>query len=201
MATISCLVDLSLPLSEDLPRWKVHFESRFLGYGHKSSTITLPVHVATHMDSPSHFIRDAAGIDAFPLDLAISEALVIDLTHIAPNQVITIDELAAHFPADYPQTILLRTDWSRRAWRTPGFWADAPYLSEESAVWLAQKDIRLIGYDFPQEIAIKKSLLGPVEEEEFVVHLAILSRGIWQIEYLTNLHPCRRRTFACMRSR
>jgi arylformamidase len=187
------IVDLSLPLSEDIPRWKVQFESQYLGHGHKSSTITLPVHTATHLDSPSHFIRDGVGIDAFPLDLAVSEAMVIDLTRIEANQCITVDDLAAALPAEYPATILLRTDWPRRAWRTPGFWRDAPYLSEESAVWLAQKKIKMIGYDFPQEIAIKQSLLGPVPEERFVVHLAILSRGIWQIEYLTNLDQLPRR--------
>lgn len=187
MTAASRLVDLSLPLSEDIPRWKVHFESKFLGHGHKSSTITLPVHVATHLDSPSHFIRGGVGIDAFPLDLMVSAALVIDLTHIVANQCITAGDLAAAFPTDYPDVVLLRTDWPRRAWRTPGFWADAPYLNEEAAIWLAEKKVKIIGYDFPQEVAIKKSLLMPVPEEEFVVHLAILSRGIWQIEYLTNL--------------
>lgn len=46
----------------------------------------------------------------------------------------------------------------------------------------------MIGYDFPQEEAIKRLSTGQPSASEFKVHLAFLSLGIWQIEYLVNLH-------------
>ena len=182
-------VDLSIPVSEDIPRWQVRFDSVYGGFAHQTSSVTLPIHCATHLDAPRHYIPDGPSVDQFPLELALTEAAVIDLTHVAPNQCILVDDIAPRFPADYPQTILLRTDWPLRAWRKPGFWVDSPTICEDVAVWLAEKKIKIAGYDFPQEEAIKQLAAGEHPcADDFKVHLALLSAGIWQIEYLTNLH-------------
>jgi arylformamidase len=181
-------IDLSMPLSEDIPRWTIQFESIYDTFAHKSSTIRLPVHVGTHLDAPLHYIADGLSVDQFPLELATSEALIIDLTHVKANQCIELNDIAPRFPENHPETIVLRTDWPRRAFRRPGFWTDAPFICEEVAIWLADKQIKMIGYDFPQEEAIKKIASGNCRAEDFVVHRAFLSRGIWQIEYLINLH-------------
>ena len=54
-----------------------------------------------------------------------------------------------------PPAVLLRTDWPKRAWRTPDFWAESPYITEDAA-WLAEQGIEIIGYDFPQEYPIRE---------------------------------------------
>ncbi len=181
-------VDLTLPIAEDMPRWKVRFDSVYAGFAHKTSTITLPIHCGTHLDAPLHYVPGGSSVDEFPLDMLLSRAFVLDLTDARPNQCITIADIEPRFPSDLPKTVLLRTDWSLRAWRTPAFWKESPIIGEDVALWLAAKDIRLIGYDFPQEAAIKQLLTGDARAADFKVHLALLSRGIWQIEYLANLH-------------
>lgn len=182
------LVDLSFPISEDTPRWKVRFESVYNTIAHKSSTITLPVHSLTHLDAPLHYVPGGASIDAFPLDLAITEAAVLDLTHVEKNRCINVEDVAPLWPANCPPTVLLRTDWPKRAWRTPDFWAESPYICEDTAAWIADQGIKIIGYDFPQEYPIRQIASGEARLEDFAVHHVFLQRGVWQIEYLNNLH-------------
>lgn len=181
-------VDLSLPVSEEIPRWQVRFDTVREGIAHQTTTITLPIHCGTHLDAPLHYIPGGVSVDQFPLELAVTEAHIVDLTDAAPNQRLEVRDVGPRFPVGHPETILLRTDWPERAWRTPGFWSDSPFICEDLALWLAQKGIRVIGYDFPQEEPIKRIASGNACAADFVVHQVFLSRGIWQIEYLANLH-------------
>jgi len=185
--TTAKLVDLSFPISEEIPRWKVQFTSVYRTTSYKSSQISLPLHALTHLDSPLHYIPDGISIEQFPLELAISEAAVIDLTYAAANERIDVGDIASRFPSRHAPTVLLRTDWPKRSWRTPDFWAASPYITEEAALWLAEQKIKIIGYDFPQEYPIRKIATGEAKMDDFRVHLIFLSRGIWQIEYLMNL--------------
>ncbi len=181
-------VDLSIPLEESIPRWKIKFESEYNTHSYMASTISLSVHTATHLDSPLHYVAGAPGVDQFPLEMAVCQALILDLTGTGKGQAIDVNDIAARFPANYPEAVILRTDWPRKWWRTPAFWAEAPYVTRAAAAWLAGKQIRIVGYDFPQDLAIRHIASGKATAADFVVHHEILSRGIWQIEYLTNLH-------------
>ncbi len=182
-------IDLTIPLSPDIPRWSVEFGSIDSPSWHKASTIKLPVHCGTHLDSPLHYIPGGPPIETFPLELVSSRAFVLDLSDISANGAIGVDELQARWPSTPPPTILLRTDWPQRAWRTPAFWAESPYVTDAAAQWLAKQPIQLVGYDFPQDYVIRRlAEQREVSMTEFGVHLALLGKGIWQIEYLTNLH-------------
>jgi len=180
-------VDLSIPLSEDMPRWHVRFESVPNVISHKLSIIHLPVHCATHLDAPLHYVAGGPSIERFPLEWTISDALVLDLTSIAANQRIDVEHVAPLMPKKPPRAVLLRTDWPQRTWRTPAFWAESPWLGDEAAAWLADTGIKIIGYDFPQEYAIRNIASGEASMPDFTVHLIMLARGVWQLEYLTNL--------------
>jgi len=181
-------VDLSIPLAESIARWEVTFESVPSTFCHQASRITLPVHVGTHLDAPLHYIAGGASVDQFPLELAVCRAVVADLTHIDKNQAIDQADLEALGLEDIGEAILLRTDWDLRWWGTPAFWEDAPYLTGRAATWLTTRGVRIVGYDFPQEYAIRNIAKGKARLEDFVVHLELLGKGIWQLEYLANLH-------------
>lgn len=181
------VVDLSIPIEETMPRWKVQFVSSFGGTAYKTSTVTMPLHLGTHLDAPLHYVAGGLSIEQFPLELALTSCQVLDLTYVGKNEAINVPDIAARFPAEHVDTILLRTDWPRRYWRTSSFWADSPYLTGAAAAWLAERRIRIIGYDFPQDRAIRDMASGTVTAADFDVHQEILSRGVWQIEYLINL--------------
>jgi kynurenine formamidase len=180
-------IDLSFPLSPDMPRWKVRFEDVPNVISYKLSEIHLPVHCATHLDAPLHYIWGGPAIETFPLEMMVSEACVLDLTAVQENECIGPEHLSPVLSAGHPATVLLCTGWPRRAWRTPTFWERSPWVSAAAAVWLADHGATMVGYDFPQEYAIRDIARGTARMADFTVHLELLSRGVWQLEYLANL--------------
>jgi kynurenine formamidase len=58
---------------------------------------------------------------------------------------------------------------------------------------LAEKRPKAVGCDFPQDYVIRELGKREPEIEEFIVHRVLLSRGILNIEYLTNLKRIKRK--------
>ena len=50
-------------------------------------------HLGTHLDSPSHFIKDAIAIDQIPLETLIGKAKILDFTVKRKNDFITGEDL------------------------------------------------------------------------------------------------------------
>jgi kynurenine formamidase len=63
----------------------------------------------------------------------------------------------------------------------------------EGAQWLAEKKPKAVGCDFPQDYVIREMENREPEIDEFVVHHIFLTRGILNIEYLTNLKSIKRK--------
>jgi len=81
--------------------------------------------------------------------------------------------------ADGGRILLIRTGRNDRAWGTDDYWNRSPYLSEEAAQTIADAGFGFVGLDFQTE---------KPGERNFVVHKALLSRGVLLCEYLVNLH-------------
>lgn len=186
------IIDLSLPISEDLPRWDVQLNREFPEHCYQISTIKMPVHAATHMDSPLHFVQGGKPIDQIPLEMTVGEASVVDLSYMGENEGITAEDLrkqGGHIREG--DIVLLRTDWPDRMWGNEDFWRKAPYLTEDGARWLADKRPKAVGCDFPQDFVVRDLADREPDRSEFVVHNVFLPRGILNIEYLTNLKGIR----------
>ncbi len=188
------IIDLSIRISEDLPRWKVEVDKEFPRSCHQLTTVTMSVHTTTHMDSPLHYVQGGKARDEIPLEMTMGEASVVDLSYKGENEAITPDDLeknGGHIQeGDF---VLLRTDWPDRMWGDMDFWRKAPYLTEEGATWLAEKKPKAVGYDFPQDYVIRLIEDGQPAKSEFVVHNVFLPKGILNIEYLTNLKSIKRK--------
>ena len=109
----------------------------------------------THMSSPKHFYRDTGlPIDQFPLDQLIGEAVVLDLSYKKPREVITAEDLDNTQAEVRPQDIvLLRSDWTDKAWGTREFFQDMIGLSADGAAWLIDKKIKALASDCRTDIA------------------------------------------------
>jgi len=136
------IVDLSLPLAEDLPcSWPgnipyQHKAFTFYTAGFHTRWLMFAEHTGTHFDAPSHWVpppdsglpgagpAGAISTDGVPLEQLIGPAVVVDLTESLPeaepghSPAIDVEALEAfeaeHGRIEPGEVVILRTDWDRR---------------------------------------------------------------------------------------
>jgi len=142
------------------------------------------------VDAPLHIEPGRESIDRVPLDSLCGPAAVVDLTPVKANQVIGRELLRARSGhVQKGDILILKTCWDQqRNWTTREFWLEAPHLHEEAAAWLAEQPVKAVGYDFPQDYAIREIPQRHPQVSEMPTHHLVLRRGIYMIEYLCNLH-------------
>lgn len=113
--------------------------------------ISMSAHSGTHLDAPSHVLRGGASLDSVPLDLLVGPAHVV---HVAAASRIGASDLRAAMLASgldpdaaggVPR-LLLRTGSAETLPEPPRSFAS---LAPDSAGWLIERGVRLIGIDTP----------------------------------------------------
>jgi len=188
------IVDLSHRIVFPHWRWKperVVTSSHDRGELFTSSRVSMPPHGFTPVDAPGHFLPGGDTIADLPLERWAGEAAVVDLTHRGADQGIMaadLDARAGHVRAG--DIVLLRTDWDRTTdIGTREFWTRAPYTTREAAEWLAARDVKAVGYDYPPDPSLRMNPEHPgtIPREHHVTHDVFFPRGIAVVEYLANL--------------
>lgn len=129
--------------------------------------IRISSHSGTHIDAPSHYLEQGAGVDEIPLTHLMGWCRVADLSHVKGE--ILPRDLGGK--TEGAKKILLKTSFSEKT----EFIEDYPSLGEKAAEFLAAQGIHCIGTDAP---SIEKfNCSGSV-------HRALLSAGIVIIEML-----------------
>ncbi len=186
------IIDLTMPIIADHVRWKA--ERNVTGDTTKGdlfqvTSIKVSCHSFTHVDAKRHYFGDGPTIEATPLDDVVGDAAVIDLMDVEPNEAVGPEKLASRFGhVQSGDKILFKSGWdTKRDFRTKEFWTEAPYLTREAALFLKEKDVRTIAYDFPQDYVIRLLLHGEIRPvEEHVTHDILLRSGVNMIEYVVN---------------
>ena len=143
------------------------------------------------MDSPRHVDPQGFTTDAITLDMTVGPGAVVDVSDVPANTAIPGEHLAAagaHVKAG--DFVLMRTRWDERAsLDTEAFWREAPWMTAEGSVWLRERGIKAVGFDFPQDHCIRNFLTGDPRPPlpEHVTHFHLLARGIIMFEYLCNM--------------
>jgi arylformamidase len=139
-------------------------------------------HIGTHVDAPSHFIKNGPNIDDLPLDSFMGEGVVIALRK-KPLSLITKEDLLNHQNLIKENDIvILHTGWDQRYGDES--YHDHPYLASEVAEWLVSKKIKALGVDFTTpDYPIKLRS----EEFNWPIHHILLKNNILIIEHLANL--------------
>jgi kynurenine formamidase len=186
------IIDLSMPIRSHW-RWTFNSEQtldRKKGAPYQSTTFTMSAHAYTHIDSPLHIEPDRMPIDAVPLNSLTGPAVIIDLSYVQPNQAIQIPDLEKNADEIIPGDIaVLKTAWDlKHSWTDREYWTEAPYLDEEAAAWLSNQDLNAVGFDFPQDYVTREIPDRHPSVQEMPAHDLILRKGIYQIEYLCNVH-------------
>jgi kynurenine formamidase len=181
------IVDLSLSLYSGMRGVTTEPYTRIGNEGYNTTTLHLYSHAGTHMDAPLHFIDSGGTIDQIVLSSCIGPALVLDVTHVEPNGLIEVADLASHADRIGPGVrVLLRTDWSLHA-EMDDYRSHMPRVSASLARWFVDKEIALIGVEQPSVASVRPENRAELTE----VHKILLGAGIVIVEGLANLSELR----------
>jgi arylformamidase len=184
------IVDLTLPARAGDGRFGQENEfletpHTFATHGLQSSTFKMFAHFGTHIDAPRHFIPGGATIDQVPLESLVGRGALFDLSKIGDGSPIGAALLTRQDPGLAAGDIaILRTDWMDHHWGSEEFLSKSPYLSEDGANWLVEKNVKAVVYDFPEEYAIR---IADFRGESCAIHHTLLGNDIYNIEYVINL--------------
>lgn len=188
------IFDISWPISTATTGYKDRYVvgidevKNFNRDGVRETNIHLSSHSGTHVDAPSHFLKEGKTIDEIHLDRLIGDCVVLDMTTCAER--ITRDCLLAHENDITENSIILfRTSNSDLA-ATDKFSPHFVYLEASGAAYLAEKKVKAVGIDY---LGIEHSQPGHPTHEN------LLNADITVIEGLRLGHvPAGNYFFVCL---
>ena len=159
----SRLIDISLPLDET---FQMHTPAGFArglqfqlevlkdydspgGAGQIVRGAHMRLHAGTHVDAQAHFVKGGKELYDLPLETFIGDAVVANLSDIAPDTAITARDLERTVGGTLRRgdRLLIRTDWNRH-YGEPGWAEGSPYLATDAVDWCVQQGVILVGMDF-----------------------------------------------------
>jgi arylformamidase len=149
---VSRLIDISMPVSSGTPAWPGspgartnQLKSLAAGDEANATLLEMDVHTGTHLDAPSHMLREGATIDEHSLDTGVGVATVADT---GSARAIDAEVLANLGLPDDCRRLLLRTQNSRRPELQQQFSPDYAALTLSGAEWVVERGIALVGIDY-----------------------------------------------------
>lgn len=130
------------------------------------SLLSLSTHTGTHIDAPSHYLKDERTVDKIDPGRLIGRCRLLDL---GTTTAIQASDLQGRIEG--AERLLLKTWFSGRTAFDPAY----PHLTPDAAALLAQEGVRCIGIDSPSIEAY---------DGDGTVHRTLLDRGIAVIELL-----------------
>ncbi|HJZ23268.1 MAG TPA: cyclase family protein [Candidatus Babeliales bacterium] len=144
------IIDISWPLFpnmseyKDRRSYKIMNTKQFESDGFRETVLSMNMHTGTHIDAPSHFLKDGKKINEIDITQLWGPTQVIDLTHI--EEKITKNDLI-HFSITENSRILLKTKNSFLEINQP-YTPNFIYLELSGANYLAERKVAAIGIDY-----------------------------------------------------
>jgi len=110
-----------------------------------SCRLSIPDHVATHMDAPIHIVEGAARLEDVDLERLIGEAVVLDLDRGGADYGYTAEDLEQATPEVRADDIVLIYSGFRDA--KPGERMRQTYLAPSAAEWLVAQGAHAVGLE------------------------------------------------------
>jgi kynurenine formamidase len=194
------VIDLSLPITEAMRVYpgmtapSINPLKQHETDGVQVSKLEIVVHAGTHVDAPRHFLADGSSIDRVALDKLTGEAVLIDLSGLAPGSVIKQRHLTAYESDIYRGDIVVLYTGYQRCPDVEKYC----YLEADTARWLAdEKGIKCLAGDIPSVDPVNREPLA--SSATHPSHHLLLKAGIPIVESLANLDrlPSGRFYFCC----
>lgn len=161
----------------------------------------LGVHATTHIDAPVHYGANcegtpAEGIEALPLEKCIGPGVVLDMSHKAEGDPVTVEDLQSELARinatiDIGTITLIRTDRDKFH-KEPDFWKRGTGMSAAATEWLIDQGSTVMGidqwgWDLPFHVHIARSKAEGRDDLFWEAHRVGQRKKYWHIEQLTNL--------------
>lgn len=169
----SMVYDISIPIHPGMEVWLGDpavsidsVQSTARGYSSNVSLLHIGSHTGTHIDAPSHFIKDAPGIDSINPDVLMGSARLLQL----PNTKHINRSLLERFNLENVRRLLIGT-------------GNFAFITQDAASYLVELGVKLVGIDC---LSIEDA-----NNEDYPVHHILLGAGIVIIEalYLDEVQP------------
>lgn len=175
------IVDLSLPITNEMPGVRISIAKRLEVDGWNASTLELYSHCGTHMDAPCHFLPGGNTIDQQDLSVCVGPARVINLAPSQPHRLISVEDLQPfQEQVQAGCRLLFRTDWYLR-YGTPEYRNGLPRISLELADWLVERGVAMVGVEGLSVADVNNP------RELTAVHQTLFRGNVLIVEGLANL--------------
>jgi arylformamidase len=149
---------------------RAHYDD---GASFQIGRIDMVANTGTYLDAPFHRYAEGDDLAALGLErLAALPGLVVHADSMA------VDEDAFEGRDLTGKAVLVHTGWDRH-WRTPAYFEDHPFLTEDAARLLVERGARLVGIDSHN--------IDDTRRRSRPVHTLLLGAGILICEHMTNL--------------
>ena len=171
------IYDISWPISTATTGYKdkniINFDSAksFDNDGVRETTITLSAHSGTHIDAPSHFMRDGKTIDELELSNVIGPCKVFNMATVSDG--ITRDHVE-NLDISAGDIVLFKTINSATP-PTEKFTPHFIYLEISGAQCLVERKVRAIGIDY---LGIERSQPGHLTHNLLFKHEITIIEGL-----------------------
>ena len=139
--------------------------------------IEMVANTGTYIDCPFHRYEHGKDFAALPAQLFTDiEGIKISVPY---QQQKAIDASYFHNIDLKSKAVLVHTEWSEN-WRTDTYFENHPYLTEDAAIFLRDRGVRLVGIDSHN--------IDDTAKKSRPVHSTLLAQEIFIVEHLCNLH-------------
>ena len=138
--------------------------------------IEMVTNTGTYIDCPFHRYPDGKDFAALPADLFTDLAAIKVNVPYQQQKNIGVDYFKGL--ELYNKAILVHTGWSEH-WGTDAYFEGHPYLTGESALFLREQKVRLVGIDSHN--------IDDTAKKSRPVHSTLLAAEIFIVEHLCNL--------------
>ena len=151
--------------------------------------IEVTKHGFTHVDAPSHMIKNGKSLSDCKPNLLCGWAKLIDVSECLGDKPITSDFLESKaIDINQGDIVILRSNLNDFYPNTSSkYWDNSPYLDDSGSKWLIKKNIKSLVFDFPQDRAAKDLQFRVVMNKEFTEHQIVLGAGVMHVEHAINL--------------
>ena len=146
-------------------------------------------HGFTHVDAPSHMIRNGKSLSECKLDLLCGWAKIIDVSECIGDKPITEKTLKDKIKhIEEGDIVILKSNLNDLYPNSSDqYWKNSPFLEDSGSNLLVSKNIKSLVFDFPQDRAAKDLQFRVVMNKEFTEHQIVLGAGVMHVEHAVNL--------------